>query len=239
MRLLCLLPVRNGAFDLDVYLDSVAEYADGLIALDDGSTDETFDILSSHSLVLQTVRNPRRETYVGWSDIDNRRRLLKAAEDHRPGWIVWVDADEVIERSDAAVLRRFIEEEAEHEIAYSFEVLRMIDDLQTYDKCAMWVPRLYSFAPGYTLPDRELHFELVPEQFGTASCVRTSIRILHRASLTEERRVARYRKYDECDPDRRWQESYENLLAPARNLKRLRPRQDGDPVILPPEAQCA
>lgn len=233
MKLVCLLPVRNGASDLELYLESVSQYADGLIALDDGSTDETYEILSRHPLALETIRNPRRETYVGWSDVENRRRLLKAAEAHAPDWIIWIDADEMLEPSDAAVLSSFIETEARPGVAYSFEVLRMIDDLTTYDKCAMWVPRLYSFAPGYSFPDRELHFELIPEQFDFGSCVRTSMRILHRASLTEERRAARYRKYDECDPDRKWQDSYENLLDPARNLKPLRPRQDGEPVIIP------
>lgn len=239
MRLICLLPVRNGANDLGLYLQSVGGYADGVVALDDGSTDETYDLLSSHPLVLETIRNPRRESYVGWSDVENRRRLLKAAEAHAPDWIIWIDADELLEPSDAAVLRSFIEKEADRGVAYSFEVLRMIDDLATYDKCAMWIPRLYSFAPGYTLPDRDLHFELVPEQFGSGNCVRTSMRILHKASLTEERRTARYRKYVECDPHRKWQDSYENLLDPARNLKRLRSRQEGDPVIIPLETRCA
>jgi hypothetical protein len=174
-----------------------------------------------------------REAYAGWDDRENRVRLLRAAEALDPDWIIWLDADEILEPSDAAALRRFLAEEARPRVAYSLEVLRMIGDMQTYDKCAMWMYRLYSFEPGYTFPSGRLHFKLVPEQFAPDARCRTSLRILHRASLTEQRRRARYDKYGECDSGREFQPSYENILDPPRNLKPIRPRGPDDPIILP------
>jgi glycosyltransferase involved in cell wall biosynthesis len=44
--LVCLLPVRNGADDLPAYLQSVAGFADAVVALDDGSTDTTRELLA-------------------------------------------------------------------------------------------------------------------------------------------------------------------------------------------------
>jgi hypothetical protein len=239
MKLLCLLPVRNGAQDLPLYLESAAGFADGVVALDDGSTDETAEALASSDLVVDILSNPRREAYAGWDDLENRIRLLRAAEKLQPDWIIWLDADEILEPSDAAVLRRFLEEEARPRVAYSLEVLRMIDDMQTYDKCAMWMYRLYSFEPGYTFPASRLHFKLVPEQFAPDARCRTNLRILHRASLTEERRRARYDKYGECDAGREFQPSYENILDPPRNLKPIRPRGPGEPVVMPPIEDAA
>lgn len=239
MKLLCLLPVRNGRQDLPLYMESVGQFADGIVALDDGSTDDTADLLASNDLVVEILTNPRREGYAGWDDLANRTRLLRAAEKHAPDWIIWLDADEILEPSDAAVLRRFLEEEARPQVAYSLEVLRMIHDMRTYDKCAMWMWRLYSFEPGYTFPNSRLHFKLVPEQFEPDARCRTSLRILHRASLTEQRRRARYDKYGECDAGREFQPSYENILDPPRSLKPILPRGPGDPIILPPIEEAA
>jgi glycosyltransferase involved in cell wall biosynthesis len=231
-NVICLLPVRNGANDLPMYLDSVSRYVDGVIALDDGSTDETTEILQNSPIVLKILHNPRRDTYVGWNDLQNRMRLLKEAEYYGPDWIIWLDADEILEPSDASVLRHFIERQAIHRTAYAFEVLRMIDDLTTYDKCAFWVPRLYSFENGYSLPERNLHFYLIPEQFSNQNPVNTSLRIMHRAGVTEARRTARFDKYNECDPERQWQDSYDNILMPPGTLKQIQPRNSTDPIIL-------
>ena len=237
MKVVCLLPARNAAADLPAYFESVASFADGIVALDDGSTDATGEMLRSNPLVLEVLTNPRRETYAGWDDLGNRMRLMRAAEPFAPDWILWLDADEIVEASDAAVLRQFLKEEAEPHVAYALEVLRMVDGMETYDKCAMWRYRLYSFEPGYTFENSRLHLKLVPLEFPTQARRRTSFRILHRSSLTEERRVSRYAKYGECDPDRTWQSSYESLLDPPRNVKRLKSRCAAAPFLLPADEE--
>ncbi|HYD86022.1 MAG TPA: glycosyltransferase family 2 protein [Vitreimonas sp.] len=232
MKLLCLLPVRNGAADLDAYFNSVSTFADGVVALDDGSTDETPQLLARHPLVKQVLSNPRRESYEGWDDSLNRRRLLAAAAPFAPDWIFWLDADEVLEASDAAVLREFLENEALTNVAYAVEVYRLIGDMAHFDKRKLWVYRLYSYAPGYTLSPNKLHFDLVPLEFGPHQRALTSLRVLHRAGLTEDRREARFAKYRECDPALQWQPSYEHLRDPPGNVRTIAARQAGDPVVL-------
>ncbi|KUY47742.1 hypothetical protein WS48_17650 [Burkholderia sp. RF7-non_BP1] len=49
-RILCLLPVRNGAEHLQAYLDNVRLFASGIVALNDGSTDQALDLLSREAL---------------------------------------------------------------------------------------------------------------------------------------------------------------------------------------------
>src|SRR5690606_38453550 len=73
--LVTLLPARNAAADLPGYLENVARFSDAVVALDDGSTDDTFDVLAAHPLVKILLRNPRREDYRGWDDAANRNRL--------------------------------------------------------------------------------------------------------------------------------------------------------------------
>src|SRR6266702_4736187 len=108
-RLVCLLPARNAAEDLPGYFESVAGFADGVVALDDGSTDETRELLEASPLVKVLLSNPRRESYRGWDDGKNRNRLLAAAGELDPVWIISLDADERIDPEDAAALRTFIQ----------------------------------------------------------------------------------------------------------------------------------
>ena len=78
-KLVCLLPVRNGEKDLPGYFESVARFADAVIALDDGSTDGTRALLDRHPLVATVLETPPRDSYAGWDDAMNRNRLLEAA----------------------------------------------------------------------------------------------------------------------------------------------------------------
>jgi glycosyltransferase involved in cell wall biosynthesis len=90
-RIIAALPVRNGKNDLPAYFKSVSRFADGVVALDDGSTDATLQILHRENLVLEVLRNPRRESYIGWNDSENRSRLLDLCGKHKADWIFFLD----------------------------------------------------------------------------------------------------------------------------------------------------
>ena len=210
-RIIVLLPVRNGENDLPAYFSCVSRFADGVIALDDGSTDATAEILQQERLVLEVLQNPRRESYIGWNDFENRSRLLDACRKHRVDWVFQLDADEILDDSDAAELRRFIESESIPNVAYGFLRHRMIDDLQQFDKAGLWVYRLFLHQAGQKLPSRILHFEPVPTSIPRDRWVRTRFRIKHRSGMTEAKRWTRYEKYLLVDPEKCWQSSYENL----------------------------
>ena len=218
-NLACLLPVRNGSEYLGRYLDSVAGIADTVIALDDGSTDDTHRLLQANPLVGRLLRNPERPTFAGWDDAENRRRLLAAAADIAPTWILWLDVDEIIDGGDAAALSELLRKTRPQPLAFGFRVFRMIDTADRYDKDGLWVFRLFPFRANYTLPAERLHFEPVPTEIPQNRWIKTTLRIKHLASLTEQRRAFRHRKYAEADPDCRFQDNYENLLDPPKNVK--------------------
>src|SRR3954462_441992 len=91
--IVCLLPVRNGEADLPGYFASIARFADAVVALDDGSTDGTRRLLRANPLVKLVLENPVRPNYAGWDDAANRNRLLEAAAQLDPAWIMSLDAD--------------------------------------------------------------------------------------------------------------------------------------------------
>src|SRR5881394_3660875 len=92
-RILCLLPVRNAGPGLQRWLDESCRFADAVVALDDGSTDDTLAVLRSHPMVARVLTNEPRSSHLGWHDGRNRNRLLAAAGELAPGWIFFLDAD--------------------------------------------------------------------------------------------------------------------------------------------------
>lgn len=237
--LVCLLPVRNGEADLPGYLESVARFADAVVALDDGSTDNTRAILDASPLVKLVLNNPQRLDYRGWDDTANRNRLLEAAADLEPEWIISLDADERITADDAAALRSFVEREALPGLAFGFKVYRMWQDLGQYDRAGLWVYRLFSFETGQRFPDQRLHFVPIPTSIPRTRWVRTTIRVQHLAGLTEERRLARFEKYRQADPGNAYQHSYRDLLEPPADLFAWAPRPEGVAVLDVPEEAVA
>lgn len=232
MKVICLLPVRNGAPDLPGYFESVARFADGVVALDDGSTDETRAILQREPFVVTLLTNPVRGDYRGWNDSTNRNRLLQAAGQFSPDWIISIDADERIDEGDGFALRAFLESDALPGVAYSFRWYTMVGDLNQALPEPIWVHRLFAYVPGQRFPSQELHFAPIPTAIPRRAYVRTTFRIQHLAGLSKERRLARYEKYREADPDVRFAYDYSRLLnePDPNNLTRWQAR---DPSTMP------
>src|SRR5215211_6395178 len=235
VRLVCLLPVRNGAADLPDYFVSAARFANAIIALDDGSIDATRDLLDAEPLVKVLLTNPPRPDYREWDDAANRARLLEAAAILEPDWILSLDADERIAPDDALDLRTFVETTALPGYAYGFRVHRMVHDLSKYDRAGLVVYRLFAYEPGQRFPDQRLHFIPIPTSIPRRIWLATTLRIQHVASLTEERRYARFEKYCQADPESTFQSSYSNLLAEPGELKPWRSRPAELPVLPAPK----
>src|SRR3972149_5203114 len=109
-RLVVLPPVRNGAGLLDGWFAAVAPFADAVVALDDGSTDDTPAILESHPLVAAVLTHPRRTGFDQWDAHATRPELLRAAAGHGD-WVLFLDADERIPAPDGDDLRSFVQRE--------------------------------------------------------------------------------------------------------------------------------
>ena len=232
-RVTLLLPVRNAEGTLDVWLADAADIADEVIALDDGSTDRTLAMLHASPIVTRVLTNPVRDTYFGWDDRNNRQRLIDAALEGDPSWLMFLDADERLDSTDAAALRTFLETAALPGFAYGFEVFRMERDDHHFDPRAYWIFRLFSSQDaGTRLPDQTLHFVPVPSGIPRTRWLQTSIRIQHFASLTAEHRHQRFAKYAEADPDDEFAQSYASLLDAPGTVLPWSDRPADLPVVL-------
>ena len=239
-HLTVLVPARNAAHLLPGWLDSVSRYADTVIALDDGSTDETRTLLEAHPVVAQVLTNPVRPTYHGWDDLENRQRLVYAALSRGARWLLFLDADESLDDGDWRALQSFLASEAQAGFAYGFQVFRMIEELGTYDPHSLWVFRLFSATDAiHPLGSRRLHFVPVPSEIPRRNWLFTSLRLRHVASMTADHRAARFQKYLEADPDNDFQDDYTNLLSEPSLVQPWPDRQNDLPVLLGTEGRFA
>lgn len=88
MKIIGLLQARNEERFIKGWLENVAPAVDGIVALDDGSTDNTYKILAGHAKTLEILKNP-----VGrdWDEYLNHTSLIKAGRRHGATWFLCLD----------------------------------------------------------------------------------------------------------------------------------------------------
>jgi glycosyltransferase involved in cell wall biosynthesis len=230
-HVVCLLPARNCAHLLPGWFESISLVADAIVALDDGSVDNTAQLLRAHPLVARVLTNPTRHGFHDWDDGDNRNRLLAAAAELWPAWVISVDADERIPLEDAAALRRFLHDGAQPGFAYALASFRMIDDEDHYDRLDYDAYRLFAFEPGHEFPTDRLHAPPIPTAIPPDRWRQTTIRMKHLVSLTEADRRARREKFRQADPDCAWEPDYDYTIEPPGAVKAWEPRPLDLPVL--------
>ncbi len=101
MLISCCMIVRDEADTLPRCLGSAAGLFDELVIVDTGSVDETLKIASYHTKNVYSLP---------WTDDFSRAR--NAAFSHATGdYLLWLDADDVVERADLSAFRAFLERE--------------------------------------------------------------------------------------------------------------------------------
>src|SRR4051795_5834891 len=159
MQLVALLQARDEERYLPGWLANIAPHVDGIVALDDGSTDRTVEILSAHPKV-KLLRNPRGEA---WDERANQVALVKAAREHGAEWLLCLDADERIETPLAEGLRTLIAEAERDGIeVFRFNLRELWGDTSHYRVDGVWgkkvLCRLFRNRPEHRRFDpRKLH----------------------------------------------------------------------------------
>lgn len=96
--LIAITRVRNESLILNDFLNHLSKFCDMIIAYDDCSTDETFNILKAHKNVAIIVRNNIYENNNPQERMDSetfhRGKIYKIALKYSPSWILCADADE-------------------------------------------------------------------------------------------------------------------------------------------------
>lgn len=86
-----LLRVKDSLIFINEWLDRYKDIADEIVALDNGSTDGTLEILRTNPKVVQVLQTE------GYNEGRDKNMLYDAARKRNPDWLLWLDADEILE----------------------------------------------------------------------------------------------------------------------------------------------
>jgi glycosyltransferase involved in cell wall biosynthesis len=243
-RLLAILQARDEMRWLPDFIASLAPEIDGIVALDDGSTDGTAEWLAERPEVLELIRVPPERPE--WDEMGNHRRLVEAALRHGAKWLLMVDADERPEpgfrvRAERVIRRgRLLGYEA-----YAVRLRELWDSPDTYRCDGIWgkkaVARLFRARADHQFEDRRRHAIKAPMQIRRrlGGFPLADLEIYHQRMIRPEDRVERRRKHETWDPDRTLQRIGYAYLTDETGLRLAHPdpgrgwrswlRQDGLP----------
>jgi hypothetical protein len=227
VRLLATIMVRDEIRFLPGLLRNLAPQVDGIIALDDGSCDGSDRLLAESPLVLELLRN--RSDRPGWDDLDNHRRLVKAALSHGAEWIIAIDADERLERDFRARAERVIQRGRTIGLtAFGIHFRELWDSPRSFRADGIWgrktQPRLFQARADHRFDERPIHGAKAPLQGKVrGSFPLADLIIYHLRMVRREDRENRRRRYETLDPQARLQPGIGYAYLTDENGLRLRP----------------
>ena len=235
-RLLALIAYRDEERFLPGLLENLAAQVDGLIALDDGSSDGSTELLRGHPLVVEVLHVPAG-TQAELEDGKNHRALVEASWRHRPDWLLGIDADERVERDFRARAEEEIaraERGGHHGLWVPFRELWGAPDRMRVD--GIWGGKrkacLFRADRRHRFDERRVHANWAPWPPDRGDYPAADLRLYHLRMIRPEDRQARLARYHRIDPDLVWQPiGYEYLLdEEGIELRTLEPGRDYVPL---------
>jgi glycosyl transferase family 2 len=229
-RVLALVSFRDEARFVPGLFENLAAQVDGVVALDDGSTDGTADLLREQPMVVDLIEVPPG-AQDELEDGRNHRALTEAAWRHSADWLLGLDADERLERD--------FRPRAEEEIARAerdrqaalwvwFRELWDAPDRVRVD--GIWGGKrkacLFRSDRGHHFDDRRVHANWASWPPAGDDYPQADLNIYHLRMIDPEDRRRRLMRYRRIDPDNVWQEMGYDYLLDETGLE-LRPLEPG------------
>lgn len=208
-RIFGLMLVKDEIDILPKTLAAYEKWIDGLVVLDNGSTDGTFELLKGHQLV--------KKIGVDTEEFDETRLVPKVvgmAEEFKADWYVESDADEIFDPA----FRSVIENAPEGTNVIAGRMLFMTDD-KHYFRDKFWC-RMYKNQPPFSYTGiRKLHNGKIPVAHYKRSMLMSYHTIKHFQIRSFEQGMRKYENYKKLDPNNQFQEDYEQIRKIAEMWK--------------------
>lgn len=207
-RLLALIAFRNEMRFLPDFFQNISPHVDGVIALDDQSTDDSALYVRDRPEVLELLRVPSG-TFGNNEDSLLRRILIEAAWEHNGDWLLGIDADERVEisfreRAETDIARA---EQGHHRALWI--PFKELWDATRYRADGVWGCKrkacLFRSSRSHVFDRRRIHthWASVPEP--VCGWPTADLRLYHLRMVDPEDRRARVNRYRDLDPNCRYQ----------------------------------
>ena len=224
-RLTVTMTVRNEAGRyLPAVLTQIKKYADTVAIIDDASEDDTVQICREslqgfpHKILVNSVSEFGTEYIL-------RKRLWEFAGQENPGWILVLDADEILEdeivfQIDQMLTNPYVD-------VYCFRLYDMWDEThyredQYWSAHKVYRPFLVRYQPGmeYAWQQTPQHCGRLPLNTKYMRWANSSVRVKHFGWASPADRITKYFRYKQLDPG--WyygiKEQYLSILDPRPTL---------------------
>lgn len=209
---------------LERVLAHIAQFADEVVILDDGSTDNTVAICREK--LVNTTHFIKENNKCGFNnEVELRKTLWELAASSNPDWIMILDADEIFEPKAARMIRELITDDSADVVC--FRLYDMWSDSR-YREDGYWIahkvyrPFLVRYRPdvNYEWQEQPLHCGRFPINIFALPEKQSELRLRHFGWARPEDRVAKYFRYKQLDPKAKYgiQEQYLSILDPKPNL---------------------
>jgi hypothetical protein len=205
MNIFCIVQVRNEARFLPGFLSHIAPYVNGIVALDDCSTDSTLDILRSEPQVVSVLLE-REPAPPHTHETKNRHRLIVEAARLGADWVLCADADERFEtrflRRLAAVAR--INEKRNRPVLL-VRIVNLWDSPDQYRTDGICGPRrtarMFRVPTMISRRKSKMHQPWFPPELDGARRANIPALLYHLKMIRRDDREARHAKFTTIDPD--------------------------------------
>jgi hypothetical protein len=207
-KIIALVQVYNETDRLRKFFHNIESYCDGIILLDDGSTDDTYENANSKKILLKVKK--KRKIF---NDLENRNILLNIASFFRSKWYYFIDADEMFDSRFENVFNLTNKDNVD---IVSFKLIHKWDSEENYridypysENGIQKKYRMFkNIGRTQIISDRKLHFQPVP-YYG--NIYDSNILILHSGLQMNENRIKKFNYYTKIDKERA-QKSYSHLV---------------------------
>lgn len=201
-------------------LESAREYIDNAVIIDDGSTDNTVDIIKEVLKDIPFTLIQNRESKFS-NEINLRKQQWFETIATNPDWILFLDADEIFEDKF-----KFNVKDMMKNIDVDGYIFRLYDfwDEENYRNdrlwCAHYSYRLFMIRYQknfrYTFTETAQHCGRMPNNCMELPYALSDFRLKHYGWAKFEDRKAKYDRYMQLDPDGRYGslEQYQSIMDP-------------------------
>lgn len=202
-----LIQTFNEAHRIKNFLKEAELIFDGIILLDDSSTDDTFELAQSEKLILKAQKERKC-----FDDLSNRNILLDLVSFFNYELAVFLDADECLDPRFNNITSYI----SDDKLSYLVPTINLWDSEMTFNAeypftksgISLRYKMFRKFGHVQILSSKRLHFHQVP--CVQDSAVASQILILHSGMLTKEMREQKFNLYLKEDTDK-CQSSYEHM----------------------------